>query len=171
MDEFLRHLARAMYATPVSHFVTRQAWMWPTLEIAHFTGLAIMAGAVGTLDLRLLGVARGLTPSALHRLIIWGVAGFCLNAASGVLFLFGAPEQYFFNAAFRMKVVMFALMATNVAAFYAFAFPHMNKMQAGEDAPRRIKIIAAISLFALVGVICCGRMLTFFRPPPGVLDG
>jgi len=32
------------------------------------------------------------------------------------------------------------------------------------DAPRRAKVIAAISLSAWMGVIICGRMLTFFRP-------
>lgn len=169
MEEILRQLALWMYKTPVSHFVNTQAWMWPTLEIAHFTGLAVMAGAIGVFDLRLLGFAKGLTPSALHRLILLGVGAFALNACSGVLFLFGAPEQYFFNAAFRAKVMLFILMGANVAAFYAFAYPRVNAMAAGEDAPLRAKIIAGVSLFALAGIMLAGRMLTFFRPLPAVL--
>jgi hypothetical protein len=169
MEEILRQLALWMYTTPVSHFVNTAPWAWSLLEIAHFTGLAVMAGAIGVFDLRLLGLAKGLTPAALHRLIVWGVGGFALNACSGALFLFGAPEQYFFNAAFRAKVVLFALMAANVAAFYAFAYPRVNAMTAGEDAPLRAKIIAGVSLFALAGIMLAGRMLTFFRPMPDVL--
>ena len=169
MDEFLRQLALWMYTTPASHFVNTQAWVWSTLEIAHFTGLAVMAGAIGVFDLRLLGLAKGLTPAALHRLIPLGVGAYALNACTGVLFLFGAPEQYFFNAAFRAKVGLFVLMAANVAAFYAFAYPRVNAMAAGEDAPLRAKIIAGVSLLTLAGIMLAGRMLTFFRPLPDVL--
>jgi hypothetical protein len=35
---------------------------------------------------------------------------------------------------------------------------------AGQDAPPRAKIIAAVSLTLLVAIMCAGRMLTFYRP-------
>ena len=35
----------------------------------------------------------------------WGVGGFVVSVITGVQFIFGAPEQYFFNDAFRLKVV------------------------------------------------------------------
>ena len=44
-------------------------WGWPIAEIVHFTGLCLLFGAVALFDLRMLGVARGIRLSALHRLI------------------------------------------------------------------------------------------------------
>jgi hypothetical protein len=41
----------------------------------------------------------------------------------------------------------------------------MKKLPAGADAPTRIKVIAGVSLAMWVGVLICGRMLTWFRPP------
>jgi hypothetical protein len=35
---------------------------------------------------------------------------------------------------------------------------------AGEDAPLRAKLFAAVSLTLLVAIMCAGRMLTFYRP-------
>jgi hypothetical protein len=54
----------------------------------------------------------------------------------------------------------------NILAFYGTtAFPEMKKLTAGADAPPRIKVIAGVSLAMWVGVLICGRMLTWFRPP------
>ena len=35
-------------------FVNQHSWVWPTCEIVHFLGMALLFGTVGTLDLRLL---------------------------------------------------------------------------------------------------------------------
>ena len=57
-------------------------------------------------------------------------------------------------------------LAMNVAAFYlSRAFAEVKAMGANADAPPRAKLIAGISLAAWVGVLVCGRLLTFFRPP------
>ena len=69
-------------------------WGWPIVEIVHFTGLCLLIGAVGTFDLRMIGWVKGLKMSALHRLVPFGVLGFGLSAASGLMFVLTAPDQY-----------------------------------------------------------------------------
>jgi len=41
----------------------------------------------------------------------------------------------------------------------------LKKLAPGADASTRIKVIAGVSLAMWVGVLICGRMLTWFRPP------
>jgi hypothetical protein len=54
----------------------------------------------------------------------------------------------------------------NVALFYlSAAFREVKTMPAGADAPFRAKLIAGTSLGAWIGVLICGRLLTFYRPP------
>ncbi len=53
--------------TPVSVFVMGYRWVWPISESLHFCGLVLMAGTVGTFDMRVLGLGKGITPAALHR--------------------------------------------------------------------------------------------------------
>lgn len=156
-----------MEATRLSAFAFDYRWAWPIAEAVHFTGLVLLVGTVGLFDLRVLGLGRGVSPAAIHRLVPFGIVGFALSAASGALFLFGTPDQYFYNAAFHFKVVFLGLMGANVAFFYAVPHRALRALGAHGDAPRSAKVCAVLSLVLLVGVMFCGRMLTFFRPVGG----
>ena len=154
-----------LYGTWASHLVNDYRWSWPIAESIHFSGLVVLAGTVGAFDLRLLGVGKGIAPATLHRLLKYGVAGFVLMAITGMLFISGAPEQYFYNKSFHLKVVALSIMGINAAVFYSRAFRTVSALGPDDDAPTQAKIIAGISITALVLVMLFGRMLTFFRPP------
>lgn len=151
--------------TPVSWFVTHYRWVWPASEALHFCGLVLMVGTVGMFDLRVLGVGKGIAPATLHRLLRWGLTGFAVSVLTGALFIAGTPDQYFYNAAFKLKVVFLLLLGLNVLLFYSLEFRQINALAPHDDAPARAKWMAAGSLTMLVAIMCCGRMLTFFRPP------
>jgi hypothetical protein len=151
--------------TGLAHFVLQHVWVWPTMETLHYFGLSLLLGTVGLFDLRVLGLAKAIPPAALHRLVPFGVGGFLLNLATGVVFFSGFPDQYAYNHAFHFKLAFMAIAALNVAAFYSSAFAEVRRMGPGADAPLRAKIMAGVSLAAWVAVLTCGRLLTFFRPP------
>jgi hypothetical protein len=148
-------------------FVVRyEPWVWPLCETLHYLGLSMLLGAVGFFDLRVLGLAKGIPLRALHRLIPWGIGGYLVNILTGIVFFAGHPDQYFYNNAFRFKVLFMMVAAINVLAFYGTnAFAEMKTLAAAAEAPLRIKMIAGVSLAMWVAVLVCGRLLTFFRPP------
>lgn len=160
----LRDIIVWLTSTPINTLVMDYRWTWPISESLHFCGLALMVGTVGTFDLRLLGLGKGMTPAALHHSIRFGLAGFVVSAVTGALFIFGQPDQYFYNNAFKVKVVCLLLLGLNVCAFYALEARQVLALAAGADAPPRAKAFAAISLTLLVAIMCAGRMLTFYRP-------
>lgn len=161
MDAFMDWIV----STRLSWFVTEYRWVWPIAETLHFCGLTLLAGTVGLFDLRVLGLAKGIAPSALHETLRYGLAGFAVIVVTGIMFISGAPDQYFYNDAFRLKVVFLALMGANAALFYRREFAGVRVLGPYEDAPRSAKAVAAASLAFLVAVALCGRMITFFRPP------
>lgn len=142
------------------------AWAWPTIESLHFLGLCLLIGCIGTFDLRLLGVAKRVPIAAMHRLIPFGILGFAINIATGSLFVMTEPDQYIYNPSFHLKLMFLAIAGTNAAMFYLSSFRRVFGPGASLDAPRRAKLIAAISLCAWLAVIVCGRLITFFRPGP-----
>lgn len=151
--------------TFLHQFVSAHSWMWPTLETLHYLGLSTLIGTVGLFDLRVLGMAKSIPPATLHKLIPIGVAAYCVNLLTGICFFSGFPEQYFYNPSFWWKGLFMAVAGVNVAAFYVSpAFREVKVMPAGSDAPLAAKIMAATSLSAWIGVLVCGRLLTFFRP-------
>jgi hypothetical protein len=154
-------------STALHHFVyTYEPWLWPTMQTLHYFGATLLLGTIGLFDLRALGIAKAIPPAAIHRLIPWGIAGYLWNMSLGTIFFFGHPDQYFYNNAFRIKLTLMALAGLNVLVFYGTnAFAEVSALPAGADAPRRVKIICGVSLAAWIGVLMCGRLITFFRPP------
>jgi len=141
------------------------AWGWPTVESLHFMGLSLLIGTVGLFDLRMIGLARGIPMRALHRLVPWGIGGYVLNVMTGFMFVVSAPEQYLYNPAFQIKLTLMGIAGLNVLFFYRFVFAPVKATAADGDAPRAAKIAAAVSLGCWVGVIVCGRLITYYRPP------
>lgn len=155
--------------SPVADLM-RTAWAWPLAESLHFLGLCLLVGAIGSFDLRLLGVARSVPIAAVHRLIPWGLLGFAINIGSGLLFVLTEPDQYIYNPSFHLKVLFLGIAGVNASLFYVTSFRQVFGAAPSLDAPRRAKLIALISLSAWIAVIVCGRMLTFYRPGPCVGD-
>ena len=160
---------------PVSTFM-HSRWGWPAMESTHFIGLSLLVGTIAIFDLRLLGMAKRIPMAALHRLVPWGVAGYLINVLSGLTFLLTEPDQYIYNPSFHFKILFMALAGLNILTFYTIAFREVKASGPGADAPRIAKIVAAASLCLWIGVIVCGRLLTFYRPGqcgpnlPRVLD-
>ena len=148
--------------TGLSAFVNGHAWVWPACETLHFMGLALLIGNVGLMDLRLLGVEKGLPVAPLSRFVRWAVFGFVINLLTGIMFFAGNPFQYIHNVAFGYKVVFIGLAGVNVLLFYATGVARqVATLGPGEDAPVSAKIIAGTSLFLWIAVMYMGRMLPF----------
>lgn len=148
--------------TSISAAVVQSPWAFPAGETLHFIGLAMLFGFVATIDLRMLGFGKQLPLAPLHRLLPWGVAGFLLTLATGVLFIFATPEQYLKDWVFWSKMLLVVLAGLNVLVFYAGGIYHqVEALGPGDDAPPPARAIAVTSLFLWVGVMFFGRMLPF----------
>jgi len=143
----------------VGSFVTDTPWMWPTCETMHFIGLSLLCGVVFVVDLRILGVMKGVSFASLHRLLPWAALGFGVNVVTGMLFFVGIPGQYIHNAAFYWKIGLVMLAGANALYFTLFDEPW--SLGPGEDAPLTAKIAASSAMVLWIAVMYCGSMLPF----------
>jgi hypothetical protein len=143
----------------VGTFVTDTPWMWPTCETLHFVGLSLLLGVVFLVDLRVLGVVKGVSFASLHRLLPWAAFGFGVNVITGILFFVGIPSQYTQNKTFYWKLVLVMLAGVNALYFTLLEEPWA--LGPKEDAPLTAKIAAASAMVLWVGVMYCGNMLPF----------
>jgi hypothetical protein len=146
-------------ARRVGMFVTETPWMWPTCETLHFIGLTLLLGVVLLVDLRVLGVLKGVSFPSLHRLLPWAALGFGVNVITGMLFFVGMPVQYTGNPAFYWKVSLVMLAGLNAVYFTVLEEPW--ELGPGDDAPLTAKIAAASAMILWVGVMYFGSMLPF----------
>jgi hypothetical protein len=150
---------QADIARTIGSFVTDTRWMWPTCETLHFVGLSLLLGVVLLVDLRVLGVMKGVSFASLHRLLPWAAFGFGVNIFTGILFFTGIPGQYIHNPSFYWKMVLVMLAGLNAVYFTVLDEPW--KLGPKEDAPLTAKIAAASAMILWIGVLYCGSMLPF----------
>jgi len=146
-------------ARTVGAFVTGTRWMWPTCETLHFIGLTLLLGVVLLVDLRVVGVMKGVSFASLHRLLPWAAIGFGVNVITGMLFFTGMPVQYIHNPSFYWKMVMVLVAGLNAVYFTLFDEPWA--LGPGEDAPFSAKFAAVSAMVLWIGVLYCGSMLPF----------
>ena len=154
-----RIVARDGLARTVGSFVTDTRWMWPTCETLHFIGLSLLIGVAFLVDLRVLGVVKGVSFYSLHRLLPWAALGFGVNVITGMLFFVGIPGQYIHNTTFYWKMALVMLAGLNAVYFTLLEEPW--ELGPKEDAPLTAKIAAASAMLLWVGVMYCGSMLPF----------
>src|SRR5437588_1832421 len=125
----------------------------------HTIGLALVVGPNAAIDLRLLGVARGipLPPLRSWFRLIW--LGFAINVVSGIFLVLAYPTKAFTNPDFYIKLT---LIAFAVWTLYRMKRQVFDDSSLGEAAMlARGRMLAVWSLVLWLGVITAGRLLAY----------
>lgn len=127
------------------------------LQVVHVMGLVALLASLVLISLHLLGLAFKDHPTVeiakeSTRLVWWGLA---LTALSGTMMFIATPTLYFYNPAFRLKMLLFLLAVVVQLALFRRA--------AAQSSPTRsfAKISVAVSLAAWFSVAMTGRMIGF----------
>ena len=136
-------------------------WVWPILEILHFFGLSLLFGGLLVIDLRLAGHFRRLDPTATHSLIPVVLMGFTINLVTGILFFFGDPLTYAYNAAFQLKMILIVGAGLNAALYYWKLSPQMHTWTAQTTPPLIAKVVGYTSLALWTAILLCGRLIPY----------
>jgi hypothetical protein len=148
-------------STALSQAMTSWPWLWPICETFHFVGLALLIGAAGLFDLRLLGFMKSIPVSAAMQMRPWAAAGIVINLITGALFFIGAPEQYLSNPAWRAKLLFLSIAIANIAVFETTHGARILAMTAAERTPTSFRVAGAVSIVSWFAVLYFGRMLPF----------
>jgi hypothetical protein len=158
-------LAQLLTIAWLQEFVNDYDWVWPICEVLHFVGMALLIGTVGFLDVRILGLGKGIPTSALHPLVGLGIFGFALNVLSGFVFVAGndgGAMTYLGNLAFQLKMLLILIAGVNLAYFQFGGLARATDLAGADgDAAAGAKIVAALSLALWFGVIYFGRMVMY----------
>ena len=163
---FVARIGSAIFSSTqrVALLPGRWGGMWPVLETLHFFGLTLLFGTLGVLDLRILGLFKGLPLARLLRFVPWAIAGFVLNIVTGFVFFIGMPQFYVFNVDFHLKMLAVLLGGSNILLLFSTdAFRKCDDMGANDEAPSFAKFFALTSIVLVVVLIVLGRYMPFFE--------
>ena len=148
-------------STRISKALFDITWLWPLCESLHFVGLCMLIGGAGLLDLRLLGLFRGVALRDVKALMPWAIGGFAVNAMTGTLFLIMQPHLYLTSGVWWWKFSFIGIAGLNAAFFETRLARPALALHPHADMPGRLKIVGGLSLFCWFAVLYCGRMLPY----------
>ncbi|MFC4307646.1 DUF6644 family protein [Steroidobacter flavus] len=127
------------------------------LQIIHVMGLVALLASLVLISLHLVGLAfknQPITDIAKEATkLVW--VGLTLTALSGTLMFIATPKLYFYNPAFRLKMILFF-----VAVIVQLALFRKTASQQ-EPSPAFARASVGISLAAWFSVAMAGRMIGF----------
>jgi hypothetical protein len=146
--------------TPVGITMRDSTWDFVIVEVGHLLALAVFGGAVLLVDLRFLGLGfrtQSISEVARELLPLTG-GGVIVMFVSGVLLVANGPVRYYFNPAFRIKMILFVL-----ALFFHFILQIVAARQAPEREKNSIllKMGAALSLLLWLSIGVAGRAIGY----------
>jgi hypothetical protein len=150
-------LAAALEASAVGRTVRESATLYPWINVLHLGGLVMLVGAIGILDLRVIGLGRAIPLTPLSRLLTpLAILGLLILVSSGVLLFAADARPLFASTVFRWKLALVALALINAIAFRGL-FGDLGR----EPPPlARLMALASIGLWLSVGAL--GRLIAYF---------
>jgi hypothetical protein len=150
----------------IGDFVAARDWVWPFCETLHFVGMCVLLGTVGAVDLRILGVGKGIPIHLLEKFIPLGVIAFIVNLVTGFIFIagnpVGGPMEYLTNLSLQLKMLLVLIAGINLLIFYFAGIERsLAAVPAEGEAGGSAKAVAAVSLFAWIMVIVMGRFIMY----------
>jgi hypothetical protein len=163
----LAQLLHALNETAFSTRLRESDWTFSIIETVHVLSIAVMAGTIALVDLRLLGVLfrrqRVSRVTVQVTPITW--VGFALMAATGTLLFIAQPERNAANPAFQIKLVLLLAAALNLVIFHRLVFRDVGLWDERPTPPPAARLSGAVSLLLWATIIVLGRVIAYFPEP------
>lgn len=148
----------------------------PWVNALHVLCVTVVFGSILVVDLRLLGLAdrqRAVTRVADEMLRLTWVA-FAGAVLTGALFFAANATTYWFNTAFRFKMLAIVLAGVNMLLFQLLTWRGVGQWDRNATPPAAARIAGALSLLLWTGTLVLGRVIGFTKgyevPVPEDLD-
>ena len=140
--------------------IRQSVWAYPAANVGHILALALFAGAVAVMDLRLLGLFAATPALAIVRPArAVAMLGLLLMALTGFALFSAEASHVAMNPVFQVKAALIALGVLNALLI---AGPALAAAGTGATLPAGARWAAALSLAIWLSVAACGRLIAYF---------
>jgi hypothetical protein len=150
-------------AQSTSIAIRESIYGYPALLTVHVLSMALFAGLVLMMDLRLVGVAYRRTPVSeiQKRLFPWQMLGMAVSAATGLVLFYGQPMRYYGKVFFWMKMGLMLVAGINAVAFHFTTYRSVRSWDHDLVAPFGARFAGAVSIALWAGVVLFGRLTAY----------
>ena len=150
-------------ALPSSIAIRESIYGWPYLLTAHAVSMALFAGLIVMMDLRLLGVGfRRIPLSQVQRqLFPWQMVAFGVSVATGLALLYAKPLVYYGRIFFWIKMALMFFAGVNSIAFHLGTYKTVAAWDTNLRPPMGARLAGGFGLALWAGVVVFGRLTSY----------
>jgi hypothetical protein len=150
--------AKWLEASPWGYPVRTSLWLYPFIQLIHFSGLSLWVGTSTAVDLRLLGVGRRKQTAAQlsEQLFAWNWIGFGIALLGGFLLFSGIASALLVNAAFQVKLVYLVPIAL---VWHIIVQRKTHTWGRTEETPAPAKLAALVELLLWLSVVTAAVLI------------
>jgi hypothetical protein len=143
--------------------IRQSMWLFPLANVGHVLALALFAGALAVMDVRLLGGLAATSPAhVLMRARSIAIAAFVMLAVTGFMQFAADASHLILNPVFQIKLALIGLGLLNLTIF-EFGVKHaVAGLGPGAAMPASAKTAGFMSLAIWLAVAACGRTIAYF---------
>jgi hypothetical protein len=163
-------------ASAIGEWMRTSLLAMPWVNAIHVLCVTLVFGSILVVDLRLLGLldrTRAITRVA-QEMLRWTWVAFAGAVVTGVLYFAANATTYWFNTAFRFKLLAILLAGLNMAVFQLVTWRGVSAWDRDARTPRAARVAGALSILIWTTVIVLGRIIGFTKgydvPVPDDMD-
>ena len=149
-------------------WVAGSIWGYPIVLACHALGMAVVAGTVTMICIRILGFARAVPVSLFFRLSAIAWAGLVLNMVTGLALFSGDPVKFFYHPVFWIKISLITMGAVSLWLVVRALRNVAATPEARSETPAGAKLVAGCSLAFWAGAIIAGRLIAYIETGNGM---
>ena len=143
--------------------IRQSTWLFPLANVGHVLALALFAGALAVMDVRLLGGLAATSPACLlMRARSVAIAAFVLLVVTGIMQFAADASHLIINPVFQIKLALIGLGLANLAIFEFGVKRAVTGLGPGVAMPASAKTAGFMSLAIWLAVAACGRTIAYF---------
>lgn len=147
----------ALEGTALAQALRVSRWGCAAVNAGHVLGVALLVGAIVPLNLRLLGLWRGVPRELLVRVLVpVAAAGLAIAVAFGLALFAVRAREYAGIGFWQAKVVLVALGTLGALTLHR---AHGLLLEGAGDT--RLRFHAMLSSACWLGALVCGRLIAF----------
>jgi hypothetical protein len=156
--DLLMTWARWLETSPWGYPIRTSEWLYPFIQLIHFSGLSLWIGTNIAIDMRLIGIGRRRqTAAQLHdEMFKWNWIGFGVVVLGGFLLFSSSATTFLHNAAFLVKLKYLVPLALLWHIFVQVKTPRWGR---AADTPVPAKLAGAFEVCLWLSVVTAAVLI------------
>jgi hypothetical protein len=152
----------ALETSEIGALIRQSVWIYPTANIAHVVAIALFAGAIAVMDVRLMGGMAGSDPSRVVRgARRVAVAALAAVLASGAVLFTAEASHVALNPVFQIKMGLVAFGLVHALAVGGRAVRALDTLGPQAPMPGLARCAGALSMLTWLSVAGLGRYIAY----------